>query len=400
MARPVRFFIHVINAHSTILLRKICPGKFFVCIGFAMLLGNILLSEQARSATVYEWTVGSESLEAQTTAALLRYYSVIRKDSLLVRYLRQNRGGAFYTVRAEIFPNNEAPDNILLLSLGQLRLYPSEDIRIAVGEDLYEELLASRNDPTANSRQIDLGDSFGHYDWRGNYRVIWSIWDRLDVRVGNELNAFIGFGAPESNLDFWADGTGRIGAASPLWEFALLFPFSSGGIGFGPLPERLLLPAYGASAALSIDGFTARIRFSDATDETFNATRSIDRSFVHSLSASLTGKESFTTEFGSLGLTWGAGLEEFTEVRESDGELQQAGYVRRISPIIIGAYTTVDDNIRFSIGLQDLALRPALSVRLSSSIWIETRAVFNGLFRDEKIFEHPYSLFLTPRVKF
>ena len=349
--------------------------------------------------TIYEWNVGSEELEERLTLALLRYYSVIREDSLFTRYIRRNAGRDIYRVRAE-FLEGEEQGSVILLSLGQLRLFPATNIRIALGENLYEELLESRNAPTANRRQIDLGNSFGHQDWRGNYRVIWSIWDRIDIRITPELQGFVGLGAPESNLDFWEDGTGRIGCLSPLWEVAFLFPFSSGGISFGPLPERRLVPGYGAAASLKLNQLTARIRFSDATDDTFNRTQAIDRFFVHSLSSAISWEESFATSAGTLSVTAGLGLEEFTELEEIDSSIQHDGYVRRISPIAFLGYTSVDQNVQLRLGMNDLALRPELTVRLSSHIWIEGRAVINNLFREEKIFEHPFVLFLTPRIKF
>ncbi len=380
--------------------RNVIRRHSFPLLVVLLLLFSIAAPDRLKGATVYEWTIGSEHLEERITSALLRYYGVIRRDSLFTRYVRQKSGRLLYEVRAE-FVDETTRGEILLLSLGQLRLFPSENIRIALGENLYDELLASRNEPTANRRRIDLGDSFGHHDWRENYRVIWSVWERLDVRIEPELQAFVAFGAPESNLDFWGDGTGRIGCTSPLWEFALLFPFSSGGVGFGPLPERLLVPGYGASASLRFDRLTARIRFTDATEGTFNSTRAIDRSFVHSLSSGLVWEDSFGTGIGSFSLTAGVGLEEFTELEETgDGEIRHDGYVRRISPIAGLAYTTPDENLQFRLGVNDLAIRPELTVRLSSGIWIEGRAVVNTAFRDAKVFEHPFAFFLTPRLKF
>ena len=365
------------------------------------LLSTLLLinATGAKGGVIYEWNVGSEQLEEQLTAALLRYYSVIRADSLFTRYIRQHAGRSIYQVRGE-FVEGENRGDILLLSLGKLRLFPAENVRIALGDKLYDELLNSRNEPTANRRRIDLGNSFGHQDWRGEYRVIWSLWDRLDIRITPELQTFVALGAPESNLDFWLDGTGRIGCTSPLWEFSLLFPFASGGVNFGPLPERRLVPGYGASAALRFNQLTARIRFTDATESTFNSTRTIDRTFIHSLSSGLTWEDSFNPTVGSISLKAGIGLEEFTELREFGGEILNEGYVRRVSPIALIGYTSIDKNLNFQIGLNDLALRSELTLRLSSHIWIEGRAVANGLFRDEKVFEHPFAFFLTPRVKF
>ncbi len=353
-----------------------------------------------QAMVIYEWTVGSETLESRTTTSLLRYYSVVEVDSLKVRYIRQKSGHSLYRIRAQFPDNSVNTGRILFLSLGQLQVFPTDVIRVALGENLYQELLRSRDEMANYSTRIDLGTSFDHHDWTGNHSITWSIWDRFDISIGEELNGFVALGAPESNLDFWADGTGRLGIASPLLEFAFLFPFSSGSVAIGPLPERLLVPAYGASALLRYNQWTGRIRFSDATEETINSTQSTNRSFVHSLSSALLGEKEFLTEIGNFSLTAGVGLEEFTELKRVNGALEHAGYVHRISPVIRIAYTTADENLRLSTGINDLALRSSITIRFSSTIWFEARAVNTNIFRNHKVFEHPFSLFLTPRIKF
>ena len=364
------------------------------------ILSGFFSPAQLQATIVFEWSIVSPTLESRTTTALLRYYTVIEADSLKLRYIRRKAGRSLYQVRAQFKDNDSDSGSILFVSIGQLRIFPTDAIRIALGENLYQELLYSKNEPTNHRTRIDLGSSFDHQDWTGNHRVAWSLWDRLDVGIADEINGFVALGAPESNLDFWMDGTGRVGIATPLLEFSFLFPFSSGSVEVGPLPQRLLVPGYGASALLRYNTWTGRIRFSDATNKTVNSTSSIDRNFVHSLSSALYGEKDFQTTFGSFLLTGGIGLEEFTELKLRKGELERAGYVRRVSPITHITYTTTDENFRLSTGVTDLALRSTATVRLSSNIWLEARAVNTSFFRDHKVFEHSFAFFFTPRIKF
>lgn len=354
---------------------------------------------RAVAADVREWSLGSVELHARTTSALLRYYSVIRRDSLQVRYIRRNADRFPYKIRAQI-ADNDSLGRMLMISLGQIRFFTTENIRVALGDDLYEEVLRSRFAPGTVSAGVDLGESFDHTDWTGNHRVTWSLWERLDVRVDPELNLFAALGAPESNLDFWNDGTGRVGVAAPGWEFAALFPFASGAAGIGPLRPRLLAPGFGATGTLRYEGLEARLRFTGFQDVAGESTRKLDRIFVHSLSGELNGHVDLQPQIGTLRLTGGVSYEEFTELERREGTLVPDGRVRRLSPVAGVRYTTPDENIRLGMELYDISVRGEASLRLTSNLWFELRAVSTELLRDPKAFEHPFTLFFTPMLKF
>lgn len=359
----------------------------------------LLCGGRAVAAEVREWSIASVELHARTTSALLRYYTVIRGDSLQVRYIRQNTDRFPYKVRAQI-ADNDSLGRILMISLGQVRFFSTENIRVALGDDLYEEVLRSRSAPGTVSTGIDLGDSFDHTDWTGDHRVTWSLWERLDLRVQPELNVFVALGAPESNQDFWNDGTGRVGVAAPGWEFAAIFPFASGTTGIGPLRPRLLAPGFGATGTLRYEGLEARLRFTGFQDVAAESTRKLNRLFVHSLSGELTGHYDLSPQIGQIRLTGGLSYEEFTELERRDEELVPDGQVRRLSPVIGVRYTTPDENIRLSTELYDISLRGEISLHLTSALWFELRVVSNELLRQEKAFEHPFTLFFTPMLKF
>ena len=369
---------------------------------FLIVFSGLLLccsSNLLEASVVREWSVESHTLRARTTSALMRYYAVIKSDSLQIRYVRQNANRFPFKVRAQI-TDNDSLGRMLLLSLGQLRLFSTENLRIALGDDLYEELLRSRNQPGTDSRLVDQGDSFDHNDWLGDHRFVWSLWERLDVRVAPELNAFAGLGAPESNLNFWADGTARLGLAAPGWEFAMLVPFASGSAGLGPLRPRLLAPGFGATGTLRYSGLTARLRFTGFQDIAEESTRKLERLFVHSVSGEVGWRQPFTTNSGRIDLNGGVSYEEFTELKREAGLLVPDGQVRRLSPVVGARYTTTDENLRLSTELYDFALRGEASVRLTSNLWLELRVVSNELIRDDKVFEHPFTLFFTPMIKF
>lgn len=370
-------------------------------ISFTLLLLMVAggWGSRAVAADVREWSLASVELHARTTSALLRYYSVIRGDSLQVRYIRQNTERFPYKIRAQV-TDNDSLGRMLMISLGQIRFFSTENIRVALGDDLYDEVLKSRFAPGTVSTGIDLGDSFDHTDWTGDHHVTWSVWERLDVRIDPEINLFVGLGAPESNQNFWNDGTGRVGVAAPGWEFAALFPFASGTTGVGPLRPRLLAPGFGATGSLRYEGLEARLRFTGFQDVAEESTRKLDRLFVHSFSGELSGHLDLSPSIGMIRLTGGVSYEEFTELERRNDELVPDGQVRRLSPVIGVRYTTPDENIRLSTELYDIALRGEVSIRLTSALWFELRAVSNELLRDPKPFEHPFALFFTPMLKF
>ena len=368
-------------------IQVILFSSLLICFGAVVLHASV----------VREWQVESQTLQSRTTSALIRYYTVIQNNSLQVRYVQKNATRFPYKVRAQI-TDNDSLGSMLLLSIGQLRLFSTENLRIALGDDLYEELLRSRHSST--TQLVNLGDSFNHNDWQGNHRFTWSLWERLDVRVAPELNAFVGLGAPESNQNFWGDGTGRVGIAAPGWEFALLFPFASGSTGLGLLRPRLLAPGFGATGTLQYAGLTARLRFTGVQDIAQESTRKLDRLFVHSVSSEVTWDFPITTTIGRIDLSGGASYEEFTELKKKDELLVPEGQVRRLSPVVGISYTTADENLRLETELYDFALRGKAAVRLTSNLWLELRAVSNEIFREDKAFEHPSTLFFTPMIKF
>lgn len=378
-------------------MRRFIHERIFPVLSLAALCW--LWGEGAAAADVREWNLASTELHGRTTSALLRYFTVIRADSLQVRYVRQNADRFPYKIRAQV-ADNDSLGQMFMISLGQLRFFSTENIRVALGDDLYEDLLRSRFAPGTVSSGVDLGDSFDHADWMGDHRITWSVWERLDVRVAPELNVFAALGAPESNLDFWADGTGRIGVAAPGWEFAALFPFAAGATSVGPLRPRLLAPGFGATGTLRYEGWEARLRFTGFQDIAEESTRKLDRLFVHSLSGELHYHYDLTPPIGTIRVTGGVSYEEYTELDVRNDELIPDGQVRRLSPVIGIRYTTPDENIRLSTELYDISVRGEIGIRLTSDLWFELRAVSNELLREPKAFEHPFTLFFTPMLKF
>lgn len=363
-----------------------------------MLVAIVALATNARAADVVEWQIDDPTLTAQTTSLLIRYFTVIRADSTMVRYLRARGDEHRYTIRARYTDTRDAGE-IILITSGQLQLYSPENVRIALGEELYATLLGTRRLATTTTTSIDLGDSFGHTDWIGDHRVVVSLLERIDLRADRDLNLYVAIGAPESNQSFWSDGSLRIGAATPTLECDLILPFSSGSIGSGPITSRRVAPGIGGSAKLSIGSVHARLRFTEPVDATLTSTRSIPRAFIHSLSSELSWTEEILLDAGSVAVTGGFCAEEYSEVKRVDGGIITDGAIRRLSPVASVRYTGVDEVLRLELGTYDQALRGIATVRLSKSLWFEVRAVATGLFRQTSPFEHPFSLFLTPRFK-
>lgn len=365
------------------------------CVSVTFLL---VVASLTAHAEIREWRLADRLLQGRTTAALQRYYTFTKPDSLRLRYLRTNAGVLTYRFRAHL-TNNDSLGQLLSVRLGQLMLSTTSTMRIALGDDLYEALLRSRLDAAAEERTVIEGDGNGHDDWERDYRLIAAL-DRVDVRITPGLRGFAALGARESNLYWWSDGTARVGISSPEWEFAVLLPLASGGVAIGPFRERRLAPAYGAAASARIGEFSARVRVAAAGDRALDSTLSPSPLFIHSLSAQASYTLLFSTGAGTFRGDLGIGYEEFDVVGSDRSLFQFAGEVRRLSPVIDIGWTNPEEYLHARIGMADLALRGSISARLSRSLWLELRAVSNDIFRDSKSFEHPFYLFITPRVKF
>jgi hypothetical protein len=358
-----------------------------------------VLSSVACIAQVQEWPVLDGRLRERTTLALQRYYSVVRPDSLRLRYLNRNAAALIYRIRG----SRSAEDTLgqlLSIGLGQLTLHHSTNLRIALGDDLYTELALSRNDPNVLSELREISNTVGLDRLDAEYSVMLAL-DRLDYRFSHEFGAFVGAGAPESNLFWWSDGTLRIGLEGTNWEFALLVPYGAGSTEFGFLHERLLAPAWGAAAHGQIGHLAGRLRFAIPGDPAFISPAAATRRMVHSASGALTWRGTLDTRYGMIHYGGGIGYEEFTATsRDTAQEAVPSGRVRRLSPVLDLQWTVPGDNINFSLGVVDIALRAALSARLTDRLALDLYYVANNVFRDVKPFEHPSVFFLTPRLFF
>jgi hypothetical protein len=129
--------------------------------------------------------------------------------------------------------------------------------------------------------------------------------------------------------------------------------------------------------------------------------RAADQVFVHTLSTQATWRSALETRFGTLGLSAGAGYEEYAAVFEGDaGEVVRNGRIRRLSPILDLSWTSMNRNIQISLGVADLSMRGSAALQLTDMLWLETRWVSTDIFRASAPFEHPFLFFITPKVVF
>lgn len=366
----------------------------------ALLCLLVMLGVGAPSAgaAITEWTLVNPMLAQRTASSLSRYYTEVKPQKTWVRYITRNSSRAEFRVRSITTPNDTL-GQLISLQLGQFRISSTTELRVALGDDLYAALLLSRNDPMAVQEALFIGDQFSHDDWISNSTGILSL-DRLDYRVAPSLGLFVGLGAPESNQSWWNDGSLRLGVASPEWEFGVLAPFASGGSAVGPLRERRLAPGWGAAGMVRLQNFTARARFTGLSDAALNATQTIASPYLHSLSLQGAFGFPFETPLGPMRLSVGAGYEEYAEVcSDQNNQAVQGERVRRLSPVGDLDWVLPNENLRFSVGVADLSLRGNFTARLTNSFYFQVRAVSNNTFRKPEPFEHPFTLFLTPIIK-
>jgi hypothetical protein len=351
------------------------------------------------SAEIHEWALADNVLSERTTSALKRYYTLVVSDSVRVRYIAKNSVALPYRLRA-VSTENDTLGQLISITLGQLSIGPSNTLRIALGDDLYQSLLMSRNDPASLDAPAPGSNGFADDTWHNDTHGSIAF-DRICYRFDDAMAAFAAVGAPESNLYWWSDATARIGLATPTWEFAVLVPLGAGATPVGPLRERLLSPGYGAAAMATIDRFNIRLRFSSVGEPALNSPLNTDQAYVHTLSAQLAYTGELAGTFGTVRFTTGLGYEEFTAAYAGpSGEPILNGRVRRLSPLADLALLIPQGTFRFNLGVNDLALRGGIAVRLTHRFWLETSLVANDVIREHKPFEHPFQLFLTPRITF
>ncbi len=370
------------------------PLPAIIMIALVLLLG----ATGTALSQVREWKLADPQLHARTTAALHRYFTYVKTDSLRLRYLRNNEPRMQYRLRARLGASDSL-GQIISISIGQIILYPSTTIRIALGEDLYASLLLSRRNAASEERTVIEWDTFGHDNWEDGSRVIVSL-DRLDWRFTESLGGFVAAGAPESNLPWWSDGTWRIGLTSAAWEIGAVLPFAGGSTSVGPLRARLLAPGFGAAAMVRTGPITGRVRFTAIGDMAFQAPHAGNAVYVHTLSGQVTYADVWETFLGTIRGDVGVGYEEFTRARLDEQRPVSDGEVRRLSPIADLTWISAQGNMRFSVGVADLAPHMGFSARLTHILWIEATLAAADALRARKPFEHSAYLFITPRIKF
>jgi hypothetical protein len=372
--------------------------QWMICRAFIMASLAVLFSVAA-IAQVQEWPLLDGGLRERTTLALQRYFSVVRPDSLRLRYLNSNAASLIYRIRGRRTAEDTL-GQLFSIGLGQLMIHSSTNLRIALGDDLYTELALSRNDPNVLSELREISSTIGLDRLDAEYSVMLAL-DRLDYRFNHDLGAFVGAGAPESNLFWWSDGTLRLGLEGVNWEFALLLPYGAGSTEFGFLHERLLAPAYGAAVQGELGHLAGRLRFAIPGDPAFISPTAATRRIVHTAGGALTWRGTLDTRYGMIHYGGGIGYEEFTATsRDTSQEAVPAGRVRRLSPVIDIQWRAPGDNVSISLGVVDIALRAALSARLTDRLALDFYYVANNVFRDVKPFEHTSVFFLTPRLFF
>jgi hypothetical protein len=381
--------------HTASLTR--CRSNRRAGIAVALTLVATLLAPAPARSEVVEWSLVDAALRTRTTSALLRYYRIVRPDSLRVRYINANAPLATYRLRAER-SGNDTVGQLVSISLGQLTLASSPAVRIALGEDLHRALVQTRHDPRADRQLLASGDPYAIVDWPEPHTLSIGL-DRADYRFAPAIATFAMIGAPESNLFFWTDGTARVGVSTPSAEFAIVVPFAGGGTAVGPLRARRLAPGFGAAITARYGQLLGRIRFTAAGDLSVDALRTIPVAYVHTLSTQAAWMMTFDTRSGPFYLSAGAGYEEFRPIVEDSLEATNAG-VQRASPVIDLSYETPGRNYRLSLGVADMALRGSVLVQLSSRLSVEARWVSTTILRDREEFEHPFLFFLSPRISF
>ncbi len=352
-------------------------------------------------AQLREWRITDPAVQASTTRALERYFSVVRPDSLRLRYLARNAGIMPYRVRglaASPRADGARGGTIVSVSIGQLIVFPEDNVRVAVGEDLLAHLLDARTRADADDHAVG-DDGFGHDDWDAGHTAIVSL-DRIDLHLARAFGVYAELGAPESNLRWWNDGTASVGIATPNWSVAVLVPVAGGLTPIGTLHARLLAPAWGGTAEARAGALRAYARFATPGEPTFTAFRVAPDYYVHTISAQLVYRHLFDDAGGTLRLDAGLGHEEFSQVLLDGDSVRSIGHVRRLSPVVELAWTNPDRTVQARVGYVDLSPRLSVAARLTNHLWLDAELVAPGLFREVKPFEHASTLFITPRVKF
>lgn len=353
------------------------------------------------SADVLEWEISNPETIASVEGALTRFFRVVRKDSTAVRYLESASIQLPLHVRART-PGFDEEYEVIMVRYGQLQLFESAEIQIALGDVLYRRIVASRSDVLSDRPVINLGDQHGHNDWQNDNTITLSLFERLDVRIADRLNIFLQLGAPESNRDFWSDGTARIGLAGPVGELAFLLPYSGGSKDFGPVPGRLLSPGIGAFARIRSHPVELSARFTLPFTGSLSSTRPIDEVYVPLISTTAALEAGrFTGVFGTISINVGLSFEDVVKVIDSDGSMVvRAGSFRRLGPVVELVSETPNETILLSVGTRLLALRATASIRVTSSIWFDFRLTKNGLVQDLTPYESEFAFFFTPRIRF
>lgn len=361
---------------------RIAPSGLLVPIAIVL----ISLCTRVAQGQIREWSLTDGVLIERTTALIERYYAVTRPDSIRRRYVRTWGASLPYRLRGRLI----GPDSVaalLSVSLGQLSLFPTDNIRIALGEDLYSELLASGKDAGEGVDQLQDRD-----DW--DSRTFSISLERIEVAVLPDIRLLVAMGSPESHLDWWTDGTFRIGLAAEDWEFTPLLPQAWGRSAIGPLRERRLLPSYGAAGRIRAGHFDAWAR----STQSGSYTPSDSGRFYHSIGGGATYGSSFATDFGVLQWRIGAQVEEFKPLVPDSIRPSNDDVVRRFSPRLLVTWGDFTGIGRIEIASEDLTLSLTSSIRLTRTLWINFRCTAIDLLRDRESFEHPFYLFVSPRL--
>lgn len=343
------------------------------------------------AGSVREWVLNDKALQTRLSASLRRYFAATRQDSGRVRYVISNTGRIPYRLRAGDIAEDSA-QKMISVSLGRIIIASPASVRIALGDNLCAALLSTEAPMQAASVPLSNSqENFGHHDWSNGARFIVSL-DRVDYHTGQTVGMFAGLGDPDANLRWWNDATARVGVCTPWWEACALLPFASGATAVGPLHTRLLKPVYGAAASGRLWGFQVSARLALPADATGSADPAME--FAHTWAGRVEYTGCAPIGAGDLYYSLGAGFEQYRNTALNSLT------VNRVCPLASLIWVPPGQSVRLALGSADQALKLGLTARLGNTLWVELEAVSTDLLRARQPFEHSFSLFITPRLKF
>ncbi len=359
----------------------------------------------ARATTVRTvWVIRDARLKARVMRAVEEYLTLTMGDTASAGRLAADRRGEVAVEALESMEDNTR--RVVALEVDTVRIAPTERVRVALGENLYE-FITGRTGYEYDLTRTTEEDRLSALLWWPQERVVLSL-DRQMVRLSNAFAVTNEIGNQSVQLPFWQYGMFRLGVAHPNFRLLLQGPFAPSITDVGFLKRRYIDGAFGAAFEFRVENWSGEAAYATISRKTSLYQTFAPAPFLayyNYLVQVRYGLSVMVMPFGAVELTLGIGAHQIkldTVGPDAPYYLYDASREEglRVSPIVRASFVSRNDDVEATAQFYNASLLFSANVRVYGSLWLTGSYVTFKALRSPDIWEPSSFFYVSPMVRF